>query len=52
MSSQRITALESRIEELRRRIPHHSIPPAMLQELEELEEQLEIAKEAEKENDA
>jgi len=52
MSSQRITALESRIEELRRRIPPHSIPPAMLQELEELEEQLERAKEEEKESDA
>ena len=32
--------LEERIAELKRRIPPHSVPPAMLQELEELEEQL------------
>jgi hypothetical protein len=32
--------LEERIAELKRRIPPHSVPPAMLQEIEELEEQL------------
>ena len=48
MSTQRVRELETRIAELKRRIPPHSIPPAMLQELEELEEQLDKAKEAEK----
>ena len=48
MSSQSMKELESRIAEIRRRIPPHSVPPAMLQELEELEEQLENAKKAEK----
>jgi len=32
--------LEERIEELRARLPRHSVPPAMLLELEELEEEL------------
>ncbi|TET76788.1 MAG: histidine kinase [Dehalococcoidia bacterium] len=48
MSTQRVRELEKKIAELRRRIPPHSIPPAMLQELDELEEQLDKAKEAEK----
>jgi hypothetical protein len=48
MNTQRVMELETRIAELKRRIPPHSIPPAMLQELEELEEQLDKAKEAEK----
>jgi hypothetical protein len=48
MSLARISELEERIAELKRRIPPHSIPPAMLQELEELEEELEKAREAEK----
>ena len=39
-----ISELEQRITELKRRIPPHSIPPRMLQELEELEEQLEELK--------
>ncbi|MDY6907643.1 MAG: histidine kinase [Chloroflexota bacterium] len=41
--------LEERIAELTRRIPPHSIPPAMLQELEALEGELARAREAEKE---
>ncbi len=41
MKTQRVDELEKRIAELRQRIPPHSIPPAMLQELEELEEELE-----------
>ena len=49
MSPSRIRELEERIAELKRRIPPHSVPPAMLQELEELEEELDKAKEAEKE---
>ncbi len=48
MSSQIIRELEDRIAEIRSRIPPHSVPPAMLQELEELEEQLEDVKKAEK----
>jgi len=48
MNTQRVMELETRIAELKRRIPPHSIPPAMLQELEELEEKLDKAKEAEK----
>jgi hypothetical protein len=49
MSTQSVTELERKIAELRLRIPPHSIPPAMLLELEELEEELEKAREAEKE---
>jgi len=48
MNTQRVMELETRIAELKRRIPPHSIPPAMLQELEELEEQLDKAKEADR----
>lgn len=35
-----VEALERRLADLRARLPRHSIPPAMLQELEELEEEL------------
>ena len=41
MSSERIEELEKRIAELKRRWPAHSVPPTMLQQLEELEEELE-----------
>jgi len=40
MNTQRVKELEKRIAELRLRIPPHSVPPSMLQELEELEEEL------------
>jgi hypothetical protein len=40
-SSQRIKELESQIAELKRRWPAHSVPPTMLQQLDELEEELE-----------
>jgi len=49
MSAESVRELEEKIAELKRRIPPHSVPPAMLQELEELEEELDKAKEAEKE---
>jgi hypothetical protein len=49
MGTESVRELERKIAELRLRIPPHSIPPAMLQELEELEEELEKAREAEKE---
>ncbi len=50
MSTESVAELESKIAEIKRRIPPHSIPPGMLQELEELEEKLEKAKKAGKES--
>jgi hypothetical protein len=41
MSSERIKELESQIAELKSRWPAHSVPPTMLQQLEELEGELE-----------
>ena len=41
MGSKRIKELESQIAELKSRWPAHSVPPTMLQQLEELEEELE-----------
>lgn len=41
MSSERIEELEKQIAELKSRWPAHSVPPAMLQQLDELEEELE-----------
>ena len=41
MSSERIKELERQIAELKRRWPAHSVPPTMLQQLDELEEELE-----------
>lgn len=38
-----IAELEHRIADLKARLPKHSVPPAMLIELEELEEELEQA---------
>lgn len=37
----RLQELEARIADLRRRLPRHSVPPAMWLELEELEEERE-----------
>ncbi|MFN2146474.1 MAG: histidine kinase [Anaerolineales bacterium] len=37
----RIVELERQIEELRKRFPAHSIPPGLMAELDELEEELE-----------
>lgn len=39
--AERVAELERRIADLRARLPRHSVPPAMLQELEDLEEELE-----------
>ena len=36
----RIRELEDKIEELKKRWPAHSVPPAMMQELDDLEEEL------------
>lgn len=41
MKQDRIAELERRIADLKARLPRHSVPPAMLQELESLEEELE-----------
>ena len=49
MNTRSIRELEQKIAEIKRRIPPHSIPPLMVWELEELEEELEKAKAAEKE---
>ena len=50
MDSEQRKDLEDRIAELKRRLPRHSVPPAMLMELEELEEQLQRLVEAEGED--
>jgi hypothetical protein len=42
--AERIAQLEIAIEEMEARIPKHSVPPAMIVELEELEEELEMLK--------
>jgi len=39
-----IAALEARLADLKARLPAHSIPPAMMAELDEIEEQLDEAK--------
>ena len=39
-----IEEIEKRIAELKNRIPPHSVPPRMLEELEELEEELDRLK--------
>jgi hypothetical protein len=48
MSSERIEELERQIAELKRRWPAHSVPPTMLQQLDELEEELEQERERER----
>jgi hypothetical protein len=41
---ERIAELEREIEETKARLPKHSVPPAMIIELEDLEEELETLK--------
>jgi hypothetical protein len=43
-NEEQIAQLERRIVELESRLPRHSVPPAMLIELEELEEELKALK--------
>jgi len=50
MSAGNVREIEEKIAELERRMPPHSMPPAMLEELDKLEEQLERARQAEKES--
>ena len=54
MSSEWIKELERQIAELKSRWPAHSVPPTMLQQLEDLEEELEkeLKKIAEDKTDA
>ncbi len=40
-ASDRILRLQAEIEDLKKRMPAHSVPPSMFQRLEELEEELE-----------
>jgi hypothetical protein len=42
-NSTRVAELERRITDLKARLPKHSVPPSMLIELDELEEELEQA---------
>ncbi len=44
MSNERVKGLERQIAELKSRWPAHSVPPAMLQQLEDLGEELEELK--------
>jgi hypothetical protein len=44
-----IKELAKKVAELKRRIPPHSVPPAMIQELDEREEEIEKARAREKE---
>jgi hypothetical protein len=48
MSKETIREIEEKIADLKARWPAHSVPPSMWQQLEELEDELEKAKEAEK----
>ena len=48
MDTDKITELEEKIADLKARWPAHSVPPSMWQQLEELEDELEKAREAEK----
>ena len=48
MSTDKIREIEDKIADLKARWPAHSVPPSMWQRLEELEEQLEEIKDAEK----
>jgi hypothetical protein len=54
MMNDRIEELKQLIEELRSRMPAHSIPPAMMAELDDLEEQLaeQISRQAGKDQSA
>jgi hypothetical protein len=52
MGNDRIKEVEDKIADLKARWPAHTVPSSMWQELEELEDELEKAKEAEKEADA
>jgi hypothetical protein len=49
MTSESVNELEQKIADLKRRWPPHSVPPQMIEQLEELEQALEEVHKAEKE---
>lgn len=52
MNNKRIQELEEKIADLKKRWPAHSVPPAMMRELDELEEELaEALEQVRQEND-
>jgi len=46
MTSERVKELERKLADLKRRWPPHSVPPRMLEQLEELEDALKKARKA------
>jgi len=50
MSTDRVKEIEDKLADLKARWPAHSVPPSMWQQLEELEDELEKARQAEKGN--
>lgn len=48
MSEDKVKEIEDKIADLKARWPPHSVPPSMWQQLEELEDELEKTKEANK----
>jgi hypothetical protein len=50
MGKDEVKEIEDKIADLKARWPAHSVPPSMWQELEALEEELEKAREAQKED--
>ena len=44
MHRDEVSELEERVAEMKRRVPPHSVPPAMLEEIEELEARLDEAR--------
>jgi len=48
VSKETVRKIEEKIADLKARWPAHSVPPSMWQQLEELEDELEKAREAEK----
>jgi hypothetical protein len=50
MNKGKVEEIEEKIADLKARWPAHSVPPSMWQQLEELEEELEKARKAEKED--
>jgi hypothetical protein len=51
MDSEKIREIETKIAELTQRFPKHSVPPAMWRELEDLEEELKSARQADAEDE-
>jgi hypothetical protein len=48
MDKEKVKEIEEKIKDLKGRWPAHSVPPSLWQELEELEEALEEARQSEK----